>query len=118
LANTGVPGNIGGYTTERLLRSPCAGLFSPTAEIGDQVHAGQTVALVTSTGSAAGEPVIARIDGVLRGLLPKGLVVTAGMKAGDVDPRAEKSHCFSVSDKALSVAGGVLEAVVSAMFTK
>jgi xanthine dehydrogenase accessory factor len=105
LANTGVPGNIGGYTTERLLRSPCAGLFLPTAEIGDRVRAGQVVARV------AEEPVIAQIDGVLRGLLPEGLVVTAGMKAGDVDPRAEKSHCFTVSDKALSVAGGVLEAV-------
>jgi xanthine dehydrogenase accessory factor len=111
LANTGIPGNIGGHTTERLIRSPCAGLFSPLAEIGDRVHAGDAVALVTPTGSAAGEPVIARIDGVLRGLLPDGLAVTAGMKAGDVDPRADKSHCFTVSDKALSVAGGVLEAV-------
>jgi xanthine dehydrogenase accessory factor len=108
LANTGVPGNIGGYTTERLLRSPCAGVFSPTAEIGDRVRPGDVVATVE------GQPVIAQIDGVLRGLLPEGLVVTAGMKAGDVDPRAEKSHCFTVSDKALSVAGGVLEAVSGA----
>jgi xanthine dehydrogenase accessory factor len=61
-----------------------------------------------------GQSVVARIDGVLRGLLPEGLVVTTGMKAGDVDPRAEKSHCFTVSDKALSVAGGVLEAVAGA----
>jgi len=29
-----------------------------------------------------------------------------------VDPRCEKSHCFTVSDKALAIAGGVLEAIL------
>ena len=34
------------------------------------------------------------------------------MKSGDVDPRCELAHCFTVSDKALAVGGGVLEAVL------
>ncbi|HEY5528165.1 MAG TPA: biotin/lipoyl attachment, partial [Thermoleophilia bacterium] len=50
------------------------------------------------------------LQGVLRGLLRSGLEVTAGFKLGDVDPRATRAHCFLVSDKALAIAGGVLEA--------
>ena len=104
--NSGVPGEIGGYTVERLLRAPAAGIFQPAAAIGDQVAAGQVVAHV------AGLPVTAQIDGVLRGLLPAGTPVHAGMKAGDVDPRCRREHCFSVSDKARAVGGGVLEALL------
>jgi xanthine dehydrogenase accessory factor len=61
----------------------------------------------------AGAPLLAGIDGILRGLLPSGITVTKGMKAGDIDPRCEASHCFTVSDKALAVAGGVLEAILA-----
>jgi xanthine dehydrogenase accessory factor len=105
--NTGIPGNIGGFTTERLLRSPADGIFEARAEIGDPVKSGGTVAMVN------GEPVKAEIDGILRGLLPSGIKVIRGMKAGDVDPRCERSHCFTVSDKALAIGGGVLEGLLS-----
>src|SRR5205814_4961157 len=44
--NTGVPGTIGGYTGERLLRAPCAGTLYGLRKIGDQVQAGETVAVV------------------------------------------------------------------------
>jgi xanthine dehydrogenase accessory factor len=37
------------------------------------------------------------------------------MKVGDVDPRATREHCFTISDKALAIGGGVLEALL--MFT-
>ena len=104
--NSGVPGEIGGYTVERLLRAPVAGLFQPAASIGDTVSAGQVV------GTVAGVPMTAQIDGVLRGLLPEGTPVSAGMKAGDVDPRCRREHCFSFSDKARAVGGGVLEALL------
>ncbi|MDR3160634.1 MAG: EF2563 family selenium-dependent molybdenum hydroxylase system protein [Spirochaetaceae bacterium] len=106
LPNTGVPGDIGGHTIERLLRSPAEGVFEGRARIGDTVRSGDTVASVN------GIPIRAEIDGVLRGLLPSGLLVSKGMKAGDIDPRCEVSHCFTVSDKALSIAGGVLEAIL------
>lgn len=104
--NTGVPGNIGGYTTERLLRAPCAGTFIGKVAIGDRVEAG------TVCGTVDGVPMVSQIAGVVRGLLQDGVTVTAGMKAGDVDPRCEPAHCLTVSDKARAVAGGVLEAVM------
>lgn len=106
LPDTGIPGNIGGYTLERLLRAPRAGLFRGVKTIGDVVEPGDICAFVDD------EPIITRIRGVLRGLLPDGLSVTEGMKSGDVDPRCELSHCFTVSDKALAIGGGVLEAVM------
>lgn len=105
IPNTGIPGNIGGYTTQRVLRAPADGPFEPCHAIGDVVKAGDVIAHV------AGQPMVTEIDGVLRGLLQEDLVVFRGMKSGDVDPRCEVSHCFSVSDKARSVAGGVLEAL-------
>ena len=106
-ANTGVPGNIGGYTTQRLIRAGADGRFIPRAAIGDQVRAGQVVAHVEGT------PVYAQIDGVLRGLLQDGVPVHAGMKAGDVDPRGCVEHCFTISDKARAIGGGVLEAALA-----
>lgn len=106
IPNTGIPGNVGGYTVERVLRTPGPGVFRPLKEIGDWIEAGETVATVD------GAPVVSAITGYLRGILPEGtLVPRAGFKAGDVDARCVKEHCFTISDKALSVAGGVLEAV-------
>ena len=102
--DTGVPGEIGGATTDRLVRSPGDGFLEPRSEIGDLVEAGQALGFV------GGKPVVARIGGVLRGLIHPTVPVKEGMKIGDVDPRAVRYHCFSISDKALSVGGGVLEA--------
>ena len=104
--NTGIPGEIGGHTVARLLRAPADGLFQPLATIGDMVQAGDVVAEVS------GIPVKALISGVVRGLLREGTPVHKGMKSGDIDPRCEISHCFSVSDKARAIGGGVLEAVL------
>jgi len=102
--NTGIPGEIGGHGAERVLRAPLAGTFTASREIGDRVEPGDRV------GDVDGEPVFTSIGGVLRGILRSGLPVTPGFKVGDVDPRATREHCFTVSDKALAVAGGVLEA--------
>lgn len=104
--NTGIPGEIGGYTVERLLRAPCDGIFHPILAIGDAVKAGQTVALVDD------QPVTAQIDGIVRGLLQDNVPVKSGMKSGDIDPRGCYEHCFTVSDKARAVGGGVLEAIL------
>ena len=115
LPNTGIPGDIGGYTLERLLRAPADGIFGTQASIGDVVKKGKTVAAVrtgAAHGSGAEIPVKAEIDGMIRGLLPSGSAVTKGMKAGDIDPRCERHHCFAVSDKALAIGGGVLEAIL------
>ena len=104
--NTGVPGDIGGYTEERIIRAPADGVFEPLARIGQRVEAGQPVA------SVAGETVEAAFSGVVRGMLPAGLSVKQGMKAGDIDPRCEVRHCFTVSDKARAIGGGVLEGLL------
>src|SRR5205823_9022805 len=109
--NTGVPGAIGGYTTERLLRATGAGKLYGVRQIGDLVQAGERVAIVTSLTNGE-SPVTASITGILRGLVRDGLNVTPGMKVGDIDPRATREHCFTISDKSRAIAGGVLEAIL------
>jgi len=104
--NTGVPGSTGGMTRQRVLRAPAGGRFEAVCRIGDRVQAGQIVARVAS------EAVHTVIDGVVRGLLADGLEVQTGLKVGDVDPRGVVEHCFHISDKALAIGGGVLEAVL------
>lgn len=104
--NTGIPGSIAGFSVERLLRSPASGRFIPQKCIGDEVKKGEIAAIVDS------KPMICAINGILRGLLPEGTEVFEGMKSGDIDPRCQREHCFTVSDKALAVAGGVLEAIL------
>lgn len=106
IPNTGIPGNIGGFTLERVLRAPCDGIFKSARSIGEKVEPGDVCGYVNDT------PMCTTISGILRGLLPDGLPVTAGMKSGDVDPRCELSHCYTASDKALAIGGGVLEAIL------
>jgi len=104
--NTGVPGLIGGFAGERVLRAPADGVFRQLLEIGTRVKMGDVAAEVE------GVPMICTLDGVLRGILPEGTPVRKGMKAGDIDPRCKIEHCYCTSDKALAVGGGVLEAVL------
>ena len=108
--NTGVPGTIGGYAGERLLRSPCAGRLYGVRQIGDQIREGEVVAIVKSGVSSS--PITAAITGILRGLVRDDLLVSAGMKVGDIDPRAIREHCFTISDKSRAIGGGVLEAIL------
>lgn len=104
--DTGIPGDIAGYTVERVLRSAKAGIFHLLRNIGDHVPKGTVVARVDDF------PVIAQITGTVRGLLRDGMEVKKGMKVGDIDPRGKREHCFSISDKARAIAGGVLEAIL------
>ena len=107
IPDTGIPGNIAGHSADRVLRAPCAGIFIPLKQIGDAVTAGETAATIN------GVPMLCTIDGILRGLLPKGTEVFPGMKSGDIDPRPEAyDHCFLASEKALAIGGGVLEAIL------
>ena len=105
--NTGVPGVIGGYGEERVVRAPSAGMMQPVAAIGDLVQEGDVIAQVGS------KNVVARISGKVRGMLNAGLEVTEGFKIGDIDPRGEQTCHLTVSDKARSISGGVLEAVLA-----
>lgn len=105
--DTGQPESVRGLGAERVLRAPRAGAFKAVKQIGDLIRAGDVV------GDVAGAPVIARCDGVLRGVVHDGLTVSAGLKIGDIDPRGVRAYCFSISDKARAIGGGVLEAVLA-----
>ncbi len=103
--NTGIPGVIAGYSAERVLRAPVAGMVEQCIAIGDPVQAGEVICLV------GGVPVAAAIPGVVRGCIRPGIPVEKGTKLGDVDPRGERKYCFTVSEKARALGGAVLEAV-------
>jgi xanthine dehydrogenase accessory factor len=104
--NTGVPGPVQGITSERVLRAPADGIWENTKNIGDLVDKGEIV------GRVKGITVHSKIEGVLRGLIRPGISVTQGLKIGDVDPRGDRSTCYTISEKALAIAGGVLEGIL------
>ena len=110
--NTGVPGIIGGYGKERVIDSPAAGVLRNVKKITDTVHKGEIIAIVeTDRGEV---PVPATIEGLLRGLIRDGYPVTEGFKIADIDPRVEEyNNCFTISDKARCIAGGVVEAILN-----
>ncbi|MBP3655726.1 MAG: EF2563 family selenium-dependent molybdenum hydroxylase system protein [Clostridia bacterium] len=109
--NTGVPGMIGGYGRERVIHSPADGVLRCVRQITDTVRRGEVIAVVED--GARSVPVTATIDGLLRGLIRDGYPVTKGFKIADIDPRTEEySNCFTISDKARCIAGGVVEAIL------
>ncbi|MDR1572777.1 MAG: EF2563 family selenium-dependent molybdenum hydroxylase system protein [Clostridiales Family XIII bacterium] len=107
--DTAEPEPVAGFGAERVLRSPADGCIRTYYEIGDFVHRGVLLAEIM------GQPVSAPFDGTIRGLLREGLVVHKGMKIGDVAPGVRRELCRQISDKALAVAGGVLEAILTEM---
>ena len=109
--NTGIPGIIDGFGKERVIHCPAKGILRNVKKITDTVSKGDIIAVVeTQSGDI---PVKATLDGILRGLIRDGYPVTAGFKIADIDPRADEySNCFTISDKARCIAGGVLEAIL------
>ncbi len=105
--DTGVPGDIGGYTNKRVLRAPSEGLFASGLSIGDQVRRGDII------GNVDGNEIRAEINGVLRGLILSGTRVRKNVKLGDIDPRGNATYCTTISDKARAIAGAVLEAILN-----
>ena len=104
--DTGIPGSINGYTEERVLRAPCDGEFNARRSIGDSVKRGDAI------GTVAQEPVVAKIDGVIRGLIRSSANVNRGLKIGDIDPRGRVDYCATISEKARAIGGSVLEAIL------
>jgi xanthine dehydrogenase accessory factor len=109
IPNTGIPGEVEGFGAERVIRAPAPGIFKGVCSIGEHVDKGDIVAY------AGDAPVPAPISGMLRGLLHDGVTVEKGLKSGDVDPRDVQENCWLISDKALAIGGGVLEAVLTAI---
>lgn len=113
IKNTGIPGNIGGFTKERVIHSEYEGNIKNISKIGDTVKKGDVIATINEN------EIIATIDGILRGIIREGYYVTKGFKIADIDPRiSEYENCFTISDKARSVGGGALEALLKLMKDK
>lgn len=107
LPDTGVPGLIAGAAQARVIHAATDGVFRPHKAIGDTVKAGEIIATIGD------EPVLATLDGVIRGLIRDGFPVASGLKLADIDPReSERQNCLTISDKARCIGGGVLEAIL------
>lgn len=106
IPDTGEPAERGGHSQGRIVRASAPGHFTGAVEIGAAVRPGDQL------GHVGGVPVYAAIGGILRGLVFDGTPVTPGLKIGDIDPVCEPERCHTISDKALAVAGGVLEALL------
>lgn len=104
--HTKIPGSVGNYTIERVLRSPCDGVFESKLDIGLSVTEGAIIGTVNN------QNVIAFINGIIRGLIHNQSLVTKDQKIGDIDPRNNSEYCLKISDKANAIAGGVLEALM------
>ena len=118
LPNTGIPGNIGGFTKERVLHAEAAGYMKNIRKIGDIVEKGEEIARIyekmSEDGTCSGSyvSVEASISGIIRGLIREGYHFQKGFKIADIDPReSELANCFTISDKARNIGGSVLEAV-------
>ena len=107
LPDTGTPGIVAGKGAERVLRAPAAGVVNWRFEIGDYVNEDDLI------GDVRGEPITAPFAGVLRGLIAPGNKVPVRYKIGDLDARGDRTACFTISDKSLSIGGGVLEAILT-----
>jgi xanthine dehydrogenase accessory factor len=111
LPNTGNPGSVGGYSLERVIHSPVSGILKTVKDIGDLVSEGEVIALVGETQMKS------LIPGVIRGILPDGIMVKKGLKMADVDPRHDQvKNCYTISDKARCIGGSVLEGIISEFY--
>lgn len=111
--NTGIPGDIKGYSKERVIHSPTEGVINNISHIADYVEKGQIIAKVGS------ENVYASLSGILRGIIYDKTYVKKGLKIADIDPRKEElQNCYKISDKARCIGGGVLEALLNMCFIK
>lgn len=110
-ANTGLPGKICGFDRERVLRCPDGGIFRTNCRIGQPIRRGDEVGRVDAA------PVVAEIDGLIRGLLRDGTSVKPGTKLGDIDPRPDVD-CTLITEKALAIGGGVLEAILAHLYAR
>lgn len=107
MKNTGIPGEIKGVSKDRVIYSLANGIFSSVKKIGDTVQKDEIIGYVGDV------EIRGKISGVLRGIIREGYEVTENMKIGDIDPRIEeKNNCFTISDKARSLGGAVLRAIM------
>ena len=107
MSDTGIPGTVSQKSNERVLRAPASGYIQSNVTLGTFVKKGDLI------GSIDNKPILATFDGCLRGLMHDGIYVEKGIKIGDLDPRLDNKLIYFISEKALAIAGGVLEAILT-----
>lgn len=107
LEDSGIPGFVGDKQSSRVLYAPDDGSLNAQKTIGDLINEGEIIAHIN------GQPIVAQFTGVLRGLIHPDVQIRKGMKIGDLDPRNDPNLCKLISDRALAIGGGVLEAILS-----
>ncbi|WP_343348707.1 selenium-dependent molybdenum cofactor biosynthesis protein YqeB [Terrisporobacter petrolearius] len=113
IANTGIPGSVKGVSEDRVIYSPSSGIISNTREIGEIVKKGEVIAKISNAENKTITEVKATIDGVLRGIIRDKSKIKERLKIADIDPRIEEvKNSYTISDKARTIAGGVLEAIL------
>lgn len=111
IENTGIPGVVNGVSKDRVIYSPMGGTISNVKEIGDIVKKGEVIATISNDENIT--EVKATIDGVLRGIIRDKSKIKERLKIADIDPRIEEAeNSYTISDKARTIAGGVLEALL------
>ncbi len=108
--NTSIPAPIGDHAADRVVRAGVDGVVNFDVDIGAVVKAGDVIGSIQTAADSVA-PVTATISGVLRGAIRNDTHVNEGIKIGDIDPRCDPSACYEISDKALAVGGGVVEAI-------
>lgn len=103
--DTATPGNVGGFAQERIIRATADGIWHPVVKITDVVKEGDLVAYAGET------PVYAKMSGIVRGMMPEGTPTRLGLKSGDIDARCKVENCFTPTDKANAIAGGIMEGI-------
>jgi xanthine dehydrogenase accessory factor len=111
IENTGRPAPIGGHGDDRVLRAAVEGTVSWSCSIGDIVNSGTELGVISAPDRV--HSIAAPFTGVVRGAIADGFHVWTGLKIADIDPRCEPSACWEISDKALAIGGGVVEAVMA-----
>ncbi len=111
LDDTRTPGKIDGVSLDRVIYSNASGKFKSLRKIGDKVQKDEIIAEIIDNEKVA--TIKSKINGILRGIIQDGFLVTPNFKVADVDPRIdEQKNCFTISDKARSIGGAVLEAII------
>ena len=113
IENTGIPGEIKGFSKERVVYSNASGIIEKVHDIGSIVNKGEVICYIIDEHKQKHE-ILASLDGILRGLIREGAKVKNNLKIADIDPRIEEvNNTFTVSDKARCIAGAVLEVIIA-----
>lgn len=103
-ARSGGPRALDGVTRERFVATARAGMWRTQATLGQRVAAGEILGWLEQ------ESLCAPIGGTLRGLARDGVLVRAGQRVIEVDPRAAP-EVHGLGERPRAIARGVAEAL-------